>query len=240
VRRSLVFACLLMSLLSPVGCRRDGSVDEAGVQREEEGITETYTRGPVSVRVVADRKTITIADRLNLSVQVEHEEGYEIEMPKFGDKLEQFGIVDYRTPPDRMVGKNQVLVEKAYVLEPFLSGEYKIPPMKVRFWKKGEDDAKKHEIETEELSIAVGSLLPEDISDLHDIAPPVALPKGRVGRLWAVIAVGLLILSAVVVVLRFRRRTSAEALVPRIAAHELAFRALEALIAEDLIGAGHV
>lgn len=214
---------------------------DGGSQEESQGLAKSYTRGPVSVRVTVDRKEITIADRLKLSIQAEHSEEYEIELPKFGEKLDQFGIVDYETLPPKLIGKDKILVEKAYVLEPFLSGDYKIPPMKVQFWKKGEEDSGKHEIETEELSITVGSLLPEDISEMADIAPPKSLPRGPLSRLWPMVpAFCVLVLAVVAVAVRARRRSSTLAEAARIQAHELAFRELEKLIAEDLIGSGEI
>jgi hypothetical protein len=226
-------ACLLVS------CEDTPSPE--GTPEPAAGLEKTVTRGPVSATITVDKKGLSIAERLSLTLQLRAHEDYEVELPAFGEKLEQFGIVDYRTAEPKLVGENEVENGRTYVLEPFLSGEYKIPPMTVRFWKKTDAETV-HELETEELTITVASLLPEDKEGLQiaDIAGPVAIPRESKVWLWGV-GGGSLLLTILVVFLvthlRGRRREEAEAAIP---AHELAFSALERLVADDLIEAGQV
>ena len=206
-------------------------------------IEERYERGPITVELGIDRGEITIAERITLVLRATVEEEYEVELPKFGEKLEQFGIVDYENPPSRLTDAGRVLTQKSYVLEPFLSGDYHIPPMTVRFWKRDEAEPKQHEIETEEQTIKVESLLPENITELkiRDIAGPVEFPKPKRGWLYALVLGGLALVAALVgVVLWMKRRKRAAAFVPQIPSHELAYHALEKLLAEKLLEKGQV
>jgi hypothetical protein len=113
--------------------------------------------------------------------------------------------------------------------------------MTITFWKQGEED-EPHQIETEEVTVKVTSLLPEDIEGLtiHDVTGPVDLP--RPARQWALGAgVGALLVAAVaggIVLWRRRRGPSVPGV--RVPPHEIAFDALRKLVAEDLTGKGQI
>jgi len=224
----------------PLSCDKE---DIGGTANQEFEIEKRYQRGPISVELRASRKEITIADRLTLVIQVEIQEDYEVELPKFGAKLQQFGIVDYVTDPPRLADSGRVVSRRSYVLEPFLSGEYEISPMTIIFWKKGDPDGKKHEIQTEKLTIQVTSLLPAKAAELEirDIAGPVDIPAPRPPWLYAAISAAVTVLAstAALVVWRRRRRERIAA-VPRIPAHELAYDRLEKLLGEKLIESGRL
>jgi hypothetical protein len=197
----------------------------------------------VTVVLSVDRREPTLADRVNLKIDVTADENYEVQLPRFGEKLEQFGIVDYQTSQPELVGTNRTRVSRSYVLEPFLSGEYSIPAMKVRFWKKGESEAQGHDVETEELTIKVRSLLPGRAADLKigDIVPPVRLPRDRAWWTWlAAIVGGALAAAAAGWAVWRRRRQAAVERLRRVPAHELAYGELEKLIADDLPGKGQI
>lgn len=212
-------------------------------EASDNGIHKRFERGPVTVYIDIDKKEITLAERLNFTISVEADENFEFELPRFGDKLEQFGITDYSTTQPRLVESNRTRVSRAYVLEPFLSGEYKVPPMTVRFREKGTEAAPYHEIETEEVLINVTSLLPEEKKDLvlHDIKPPVALPMSPYIRIWIGVglAVAVILVITALLVRRYLRKKGENAR-KRIPAHEQAYMALEALVREDLLGKGEI
>ena len=240
--RPLATAVALAAAVLLASCTRDRLGEAGDAATKDEGFSKEYKRGPLTMRLNLSRREITIADRLELSLAAEIAEDYEVELPRFGEKLEQFGIVDYRTPQPELVGENTVLLQKLYVLEPFLSGDYEIPPMKVRFWQKTgaaeETPEDKHELETEAVTVKVTSLLPETVAELKiaEIAPPVELPRQPARVLWllalaAAVLVGMTVLC-IWLSRRRRRREAAEALTP---AHELAYGELAELVAEDLI-----
>lgn len=206
-------------------------------------VDKKYERGPVTMHVKLNRKEISIAERLTLRLEVTAEESYEIEWPKLGEKLAQFGIVDYDSPVPALAKGGRVLYVRSYELEPFLSGEYKIPPLKVTFWKKAEAQPKKHDLESEELTVNVKSLLPEKAGALKikDLVGPMEMPGGD--RRWLYLAAGLIGAAVVAgggVIFWRRRKNGPAAILARIPAHELAYRELERLLADKLIEQGQM
>ena len=240
VSRALAVAACVATLLFLASCRHEA----AGKSAEEDGgIRREFERGPIKVILEADRKGISVADRLNFRIELISDEAYEAQIPPFGDKLEQFGIVDYHTTRPELIENGKVRVCRFYVLEPFLSGEYTIPPMTIEFHKKDEQNPVKHEIETEEIKINVTSLLPGDARDLkiHEIAPPVDLPRSLKTWIWSAALLGILALTTVAGLLfrKYRRRHEGIA-APTVPAHEIAFRELQKLIDEHLIEDGKI
>jgi hypothetical protein len=232
---ALLFSLFLIFLLS--GCKKKeakkGSTKEFEIEKE-------YKRGPAVFSIKINKKEITIADRIKLKLEVRVKEDYEVKLPEFGEKLEQFGIVDYSAPPARLVDGGLISLVKTYELEPFLSGDYKIPPMTVQFWKK--DEEKKHTIESEELTVHVKSILPEKAADLSlkEIRPPVQMPY--VIEWWVYVLGGVLILGSIglFVFLSWRKRRAKTEAMIKISAHEIAYEQLESLLNEKLIEEGKV
>ncbi len=241
LREIFVFSFVL-SLIFAGSCNKEetpGTPDN----EEETGIHKTIDRGPASLSLDIDRKEITIAERLNLKITVKVDEDYEVKLPGFGEKLEQFGIVDYHTTQPKLTKDNRKEISRSYVLEPFLSGEYSIPSMAVSFWKKGEEETGAHKIETSEVTVTVKSLLPEDLEEakLNEIKPPVPFPHSY--TLWIGLGFGSVLVVAgivVAVILIRRRRRAEEVLSQRVPAHEMAYEALRRLVADDLIKNGQI
>jgi hypothetical protein len=207
------------------------------------GIHKSYERGPLSCTLDIDKSEMTIAERLNLTITAVVDENYEVELPATGDKLAQFGIVDYHTSMPELTDDHKKKISLSYVLEPFLSGDYTIPVMTVKFWKASEDPKEVHELETEEIKVSVKSLLPENINQmkLHDIRPPVALPGKIAPWEWAVGMGGLAVIGGLIFFivhkLRKERQRVAE---KRLPPHEIAFNELERLIAQQFVEKGEV
>jgi hypothetical protein len=226
-----------MLALTALSCER--TTEEPN--KKKFAIDKKYERGPVTASLKVDRDDITIADRITLIIEATATEDYEVQLPSFGEKLQEFGIVDYETAQPRLVEGGRIRTARSYVLEPFLSGEYAIPPMKIIFWKKGEEE--RHEFETEELAIKVKSLLPEKYGELKikDIAGPVELPRSARPWLYAVGAACIvLIAGAGALTFYLRRRRRVRKGLERMSAHERAYLELERLLSEELIEKGRV
>lgn len=194
-------------------------------------IDETYRRGPVSFRVALSGDDITIAENVTMLLEVRAREGYTAELPRFGEKLEQFGIVDYETGRPELRG-DTVVTRRTYELEPFLSGDYSIPPMTVHF--RAEGDTLIHAVESDTLRVRVNSILPDDLTELEirDIAGPAEIPADYtkaavIAAIAAAAAAGLFLL--------WRRRRVRPLEARRISAHETAYEALEMLLARGLV-----
>jgi hypothetical protein len=220
---------LLISIALFLSASCGGNGERAGAESFE--IDETYRRGPVSFRTAVSKKEITIAERVTMLLEIRTQEGYRAELPSFGDKLELFGIVDYETCRPELRG-DTVVTRRTYELEPFLSGDYAIPPMTVRFTAEGDSVA--YRIESDTLRVRVNSILPEDLAglEIREAAGPVDIPADYT---VAVIIVAAVLAAAAAIYSLRCRRAARDAAILRIPAHEIAYRALEALLARGLI-----
>ncbi len=224
------------------GCSPSDEKEQAQkAEPEYEGIEKKYDRGPVTLVVRTDRKQLTIADKLHLSLLVTCDEDYEVELPAFGEKLESFGIADYETVKPQLLDTGKVHFGRIYTLEPFLSGEYTIPAMTLNFKKKNDPNANQHAIESEPLTIQVTSLLPENVAEL-DVKPivgPLQLPDQGFNA-WLLPIFALVLVCLGTGGYFWRRRKPKKIKIVRKPAHELAYEQLEQLIAADLIKKGQV
>jgi hypothetical protein len=240
----LIRVALVVTLSVVSGCAPKSKTGEPGA--EAVGIERTFERGPLKVVVRLTPEEPTIADSIQLSLEVTSDENYTVDMPSFGEKLEQFGITDFTESQPQLVEGNRTRTVRSYELEPFLSGEYVIPPMKFAFRSKGKesDDQGDHELDTEEIKLTVRSLLDETKAGLkiHDIEGPVSLERPSRARLWWTIggaAAGLIFLVAPVIWLVMRRERKVY-VPPPVPAHEIAFQELEKLVADDLPRKGQI
>lgn len=243
--RNAAALALIVAILSLVSaCKQRGSGTEVGAGVES-GIERKFERGPITVVIRVSPEEPTIADTIELSLEITADEDYSVELPSFGEKLDQFGITDYSETPPKLVEGKRNRSTRTYKLEPFLSGDYVIPPMKFTFGKReSEDEEEGHELETDEIALKVTSLLDETKASLkiHEITGPVSLePPGRAWLWWTTggVAVGVAVLAGLIVWL-IRRRGKRVYVTPPVPAHEIAFRDLERLIAEDLPRKGEI
>jgi hypothetical protein len=256
IRRLIFFS--LMVLLLPAAltsCGETGKPEAEVARPKADEIRKEYRKGPLCVRLSADRDSLSIAESVVLTLEAEVEEGFEAELPGFGEKLGELGIRDYRDEPPRLTPDGKIVSRKTYTLDPFLSGDYTIASMQVRFRKKaagsagtgvGSTDSASwdHEITTEEITLKVHSLLEKDQKELalNPIRGPVGLPRGPVPLMYVLLGLGAAALVAGGVFLFFKRKGAAgrQVSAPVIPAHELAYRQLQEILDEKLIERGEI
>jgi BatD DUF11 like domain len=232
-----------MTATGMTACRQKEKTGKRAA-KPDTGIHKTYARGPATCLVDVDKSEITIADRLKLTITVISAPDYEAELPPIGEKLAQFGIVDYHTTAPELTTDGKTRITRSYVLEPFLSGDYTIPSVTVSFWKTGEKDKDLHTIQTEDISIKVKSLLPEKLEHmkLHDIEPPVALPFKVAFWVWIVGAGGGLFIIGIAAFFIIWKRRGVATIHAQLylSPHEQAYQELEALSVQNLIEKGEI
>jgi hypothetical protein len=236
---SALFVVLLALVLAGCGKEEDGEEEKA---LPEGALEKVYERGPLKVVLTLDNPTPTIADQITFVMEMAVSEDYEVTPPKFGEKLEEFGISDFTEAQPKLDDHGVVRSSRTYLLEPFLSGDYVIPAMTFRFRKADDSEEKGHELETEEIVVVVSSLLPEEADDLeiHEIEPPAELAKPTSHWLWPLLGGGLAVILAVLFMVFWPRRKNGLPKGVRIPAHEIAFAALEKLVADDLAEKGEL
>jgi hypothetical protein len=241
VRVSIALGLLAAATLAP-GCSRN-AVNES----EAFEIVKTYEQGPLRLDLKVEKSKITVADRLRVILEASAPESEEVKLPGRGQKLGEFTVAESNAPQPRLIEGNRVLHQRSFVLEPFLAGEYKIPPFTVRYAPKQSaasgsgaaagEVGEPQEISTEEIPIEVASLLAEGEQQpqLKEIADPVDMPAPWWP--WVAAAIAAAALLAALLWWRRRKRLEQDA-VPPPAPHELAYQELEKLLAAGLLEKG--
>jgi len=241
-KRSVISAMSLYMALLIVcpGCER---AKEAKEQKREFEIDQVQQRGPVTVHVRVDKDKLTIAGTLLLELEATIEPEYELRMPKVNEVLENFGIVDWDNPGDRLGENNNIVKTRRYRLEPFLSGNYELPAFAFEFYDVN-DVNNIHELATEPIEVEVTSLLGEqravlDINAIEDIESVLEMPQeATLWRLW--VLAGTAVVSATAGWLYLRRKQAEELIRIFKSAHEIAYERLRILVKDDLIKAGRI
>jgi hypothetical protein len=207
-------------------------------------------RGPVTVALRADAGEFSIADVVRLTCTVEAEQDVDVEMPEFGENMGGFLIKDFRRYGPEVTADNKNRRRQEYELEAYVSGEYKVPPLTVRFLDRREEfvaqkeeageEPQWNDLKTEEITLKATSIVedPEQLTEVRDIMGPVSLPREAFLKhhgLLLGIAAGAGVLIAAAVWLILRKREIRKEMLP---AHVIAFRMLEWLIAQDFVGEG--
>jgi len=196
----------------------------------------------ISIISSVDRTTCTIGDLLSYTVVVSYAESLRVEMPGLGANLGGFEIRDYNVYDDK---KKDGLIHSQvdYVISTFLTGEFKIPPLSVRYFTPS--DSIGNILATETIDITVKSVKPSEAGDIKDVKPPLDIPRNLWLLLrWIGLGIFMAALAAVAVILYLRRRAG-KALIPLREApprppHEIALEALERLKSSDLLAKGDV
>lgn len=226
-RGARIGACLAMALALALSSCASGGRD----QDLEPAIAETYEAAGGRLELTLDRSSLTTAESLVLRLAVEADEGAAVAFPDSEDGFGEFAVIRDEEVSERLLDGGRVERVREYVLQPFLPGEYELPPLTVTL--NGSDS-----IASEELTIPVESVLQDpEAADLRDIAEPLDMP---VPWWWWALGTLLLAVAAVAGLWWWKRRKERLA-VPRVVPpHEVALTALDALLAEGLLAGGAV
>jgi len=249
------FVVLFLLSLCTASCNRTERSETGEIRPKVGEIRKEYRQGPFSVRLVADKDSLSCAESVVLSIEAETEDGYEVVFPEFGDKLGEFSVRDHREEKPQRTREGRTVTRKIITLDPFLPGDYTIAPMQVRFHKKvenasGEESGSpeqkprhEHEITTEEITIRVNSLLEKERKpELNPIKGPVSLPAEPLSPLAILLGLGAAALAAggAFLLIKRRRLHKKESTAPPLPAHETAYRQIQDIFDEKLIERGEI
>ena len=251
----LSFAAVFILLALPASCGGGNKPGGEPVPPRAKEIRKETRKGPFCVRILADKDSPSIAESVILTIEADAPKGYDAQLPRFGEKLGEFLIREYRDEPPRLTADGRIVVRKIYTLDPFLSGDYAIAPMKVTFRKKAdtgtpsnagtdEADPGEHEVESEEITIQVHSLLEKDQKEptLNPIRGPLALPSGSIPTAYLLMGAVAAVVAGCGAYLFFKRKRRAcgDLAATMIPAHELAARQLREILDSGFVERGEI
>ena len=124
-----------------------------------ESVENKAEKGPVTVMLSLTPKQPKVGDRIVLRLSVQTEEGVEVDMPPFGEALGRFQIVEF-TP--KKLDKDTYRYEQEYVLQAPMSGIQTIPSLRIVFRDQRTGETEEQELLTDEVSLEIISMVPED------------------------------------------------------------------------------
>ncbi len=221
-------AIFALALLSSCSSEKQGTSFE---------LSKTYDSGAVSAVLELSSQEISVAEFLELRLTVTAPKDYLLQVPEPESDFGEFSLADYFVEQDLITLDAQLKREVTYLLEPFLSGDYVLPPLEIDYWPSGNAVSPPKRFKTKEIPVTVSSVLsPEETSpELRDIASIGELPVSHLLRWIAVLAA--LLLSAAYF-LKKDKIVSGDEDIPVTPAHVLALRELEELLGKGMIARG--
>ena len=212
------------------------SISAIGSNREFEIVKEYDQGGPGTFTVKVSRTRLSTAEELTLVLEAKAPEGWSVAFPQVHDSLDKFRVADRGMEIQRLDRNMNVIHTRNYTLEPFLSGDYTIPPLEISFEEQG--GVYFFSLISEEIAVEVASVLPPQLGeqDIEEIWGPASLERrmiawiGIAGVILAAFGAGLLYVRRRLPVFR----SEAKALHP----WEAALKELDSLLAEKLIEQG--
>jgi len=196
----------------------------------------------IEVTSAVDTTRITIGDRINYTITIDHVDSMRVERPGEGVNLGQFEIKDYKVH-DPQAGEGRISQKFEYVISVFDTGAYIIPAFPVAYFPT--DSLTDYKlIEASPISIYVESVIQDEERQLRDVKAPIDIPYDY---LWLISVLTSILLIGVLTYMGYRlykkRKDDGfliKAAEPQRPAHDIALEALEFLIDRNLIENGEV
>lgn len=245
-------------LIFVAGCAQPDA-DSAGDKATDAAkpVTRTARDGPVQLRVTASKDRVTVAEPLELTIEVEAPDDIIIRMPQFGSKIDEFNVRGLDEPLAE-TRDGERTYRRDYHLDSYASGSHAIPSVTVSYGDRTDandhqsdadhadaspDDSGMAQVSTDPIDIEVTSLLEGefDPAKFHDVKAVATLPRDRtwVWIYWSAGAVlAAVLLIAVIRVIRNRVKRARKVPIPL--PHEWAMNQLQALAEQNLVQRGEI
>ncbi|MCK4461694.1 MAG: hypothetical protein KAW46_07800 [candidate division Zixibacteria bacterium] len=218
----IVVCCLLLCLPGPVGAQVDTVANLPGI----------------TVKTSVDRAEMFIGDLITYKLTITYDSTYELVPPPLGANLGAFDVKDYQTDIITRLDDGRIRSENIFTLSTFTTGDYVIPPISVLF---NLPDGGRKMVLSEAVPITVNSLLgnESDSADIRPLKPPkppeVFARDPREKFIYGGVALLFILITALLLWRRFRRRKSSSDLVDRRTRWEIAFERLALLKEQNLV-----
>jgi len=242
---AVLAACALLA-----GCKqsRDGA---ASAGAKPKPVVKEAVKGPVRVRLEADRDDFVYTERLHVAVEVVAGRNVTVDVPDYGLQLAERRfeclVRDYSKTSAEPLDDQSLRWRQEFDIEYFVSGTYDLPPVTIKFVDERPstaDGGEEHEISTEPITVTVSSPTPEEVSveklvELPTLSPRDLPAEASPRRMWIWAGIGAaLVLATAITVQLLRRRGSrvAHATPP----HEWALAQLDAVRREQWVERGMI
>lgn len=218
----IVLWCLLLCLAGPVGAQVDTVASLPGI----------------TVETSVDRAEMFIGDLITYRLTITYDSTYELVPPPLGANLGAFDVKDYQTDIITRLDDGRIRSENIFTLSTFTTGDYTIPPIPALF---NLPDGGRKMVLSEAVPITVNSLLgsESDSADIRPLKPPkppeVFARDPREKFIYGGIALLFILIVALLLWRRFRRRKSSSGPIDRRTKWEIAFERLALLKEQNLV-----
>ncbi len=203
-----------------------------------EPIPDTAASIPgIEISTSVDLAEVYVGDLITYKVTIIHDSTIQLVPPPLGANLGAFDVKDYQPDLETKLPDGRIRSETKFVLSTFTTGKYIIPPLPILFRM---PDSAARVMLAEAVPINVLSLL-ENVSDSADIRPlksPHEFKRNWKPYILAGVAALVLLVAALLLWLKFRRKKGAVEVVDLRPAWEIAFEKLALLKTSRLIEEG--
>ncbi len=118
-------------------------------------VEKTYEKDGVNINVNVEKTNIDVVDTIRVQLKLEIAESVDVTLPQLSMQLDEyeFGVLEYKIQPKKLLDNNRVLYQHDYLLEPIVTGQFNIPSLEFS-WGKDEQGQK---ILTEPIQVTIGS-----------------------------------------------------------------------------------
>ena len=192
----------------------------------------------IKVITSTDKSSVDVGDKIKYEIIVKTKKGVDVEFTSFDYKLGSFSIKDFISLESEFLG-NKTLIQR-YILSNFVSGEYVIPKIEIKYKKIDEKEWKIKE--TEEIKILVRSVLIEEENpqDIRDVKGPLNFSDKL--KFWIFVIIVLIIIGLVILKIIFVKNKNKfkEKKIYQRPAYEIAYEALDNLQRKNYIMEGKI
>jgi hypothetical protein len=243
-------AWAIVAVLAGVAGCSDGDAPADADTESASPVVRTARRGPVELTVTMAKDRVSIAEPVELRLELRGNAEVDLALPEFGQGLDGFQIRDFQEANPQVAEDGSQTLVQTYELDMLVSGRYAIPPITAQYRLRPVDNSQStetppfSELATEPIEFEVTSLLEGefDPTAFRDVKPVVGLPVRRDWRTWAWWgggAIAALAVLAWLAVWAWRRSQAPRRAIP-IVPHEWAFARLRELAEANLIERGAV
>lgn len=161
----------------------------------------------IKIDIQATPQNATVGDPITIRLDIPLPKGYEITLPKLGDQIGDFSILDF--PPGKVMSADQAGDQSAsryqaqIVVALYKPGEFEFPPIQITL--RGPDGIE-NQISSPALKISIQSVLTEQDQDLKQLKKQAELEEPVPWVLWLLVACSALLLGAMGIWLWRRRK----------------------------------